>query len=171
MEANPYSTPTSNPYGAVSTIGEDAVSPGTIAQLAGTKPWVRFLSVLMWIGTVFMILASVGLIIAGVMGIGAGSNNNGLAAMGGFVAMGVFYGVMTLLILYPTLKMSKYATCIGRLLESRSVADLESALTEQRRFWKFYGILMVIYLCFIVVAIVASLVIPGVMMMNKPGGM
>lgn len=170
MEANPYSTPAANPYGAVSTIGEDAVSPGTIAQLAGTKPWVRFLSVLMWIATVFMILGSVGLIIAGAMGLGAG-RDNGLAAMGGFMAVGIFYGIGTLLILYPTMKMSKYATCIGRLLESRSVADLESALTEQRRFWKFYGILMVIYLCFILIAIVASLVIPGVMMMNKQGGM
>lgn len=59
--ANPYSTPAANLYGAATGGGADAVSPGTIAQLAGTKPWVRFISVMMWIGVVFMILGAIAL--------------------------------------------------------------------------------------------------------------
>ncbi|HEY1049481.1 MAG TPA: hypothetical protein VGE39_06990, partial [Prosthecobacter sp.] len=100
MEANPYSTPAANLYGT-STGGGDVVAASTIAQLAGTRPWVKFLSVLMWIFSVLAILASVGLLIAGLMGVSA-NGNPGLAAMGGLVPLGIFYSLMTLLILYPT---------------------------------------------------------------------
>ncbi|HEY1050343.1 MAG TPA: hypothetical protein VGE39_11330, partial [Prosthecobacter sp.] len=75
----------------------------------------------------------------------------------------------TLLILYPTMKLSKYAACIRRLKETHSVADLDAALTEQRRFWKFYGILMLLYLCLLLIGIVAAIALPGVRMMNRPG--
>jgi magnesium-transporting ATPase (P-type) len=162
METNPYATPAADPFGAVSGLSSDAVSPGTIAELTGTKPWVRLFSIVMWIGTVLMVLGGVVMLFIGIAGIGAASGDAGsaLAAMGGFTVMGVMYTLMAFLIIYPTLKLSKYASKISQLSQSRSVDDLNAALAEQRRYWKFLGILTVIYLCIFILGLLSSLLIP-----------
>ena len=76
----------------------------------------------------------------------------------GFMSgIGFFYVLMAFLYIYPTLKIWKFGTAIGKLVQSGSSADLENALDQQRRFWKFIGIMMIImlvvYLVFFVVVI------------------
>ena len=156
MEANPYSTPSANLYGAASGAGADAVSPSTIAQLTGTKPWVRFISVLTWIGAILMVLAAVFMLVAG---------SSGMAQM---VGMALYYGVMAFVIIYPAMKMWKYANSIGRLAASHSVADLDAALAEQRRYWKFSGIMIIILMCLAVVGLIAGVAL-GVTAMKGAG--
>jgi len=98
--ANPYSTPAANLYGAASGGGADAVSPGTIAQLAGTKPWVRFISVMLWIAIGFMILGAIGLGSMMVLGL---NQKNSASPFGGMemVVIAVMYGIMAFLYIYP----------------------------------------------------------------------
>lgn len=146
MEANPYSAPAANLYGNASGTGDDAVSPGTIAALAGTKPWVRFISVMLWIGIVFMILGALaigGMMVAGL----SGAAKTG--PFGGYemIIIAVLYGVMAFLYIYPAVKLWAFANRIGSLSSTRAVADLDAALNEQRRFWKFFGIMMIIMIC------------------------
>ena len=149
-----------NPYAAPAAGGDLAdlsggVHPLVLAELRGTRPWVRFLSVLMWIVVAFMILAIIGQIMFGtVMMQMAGVKEVGAAYT---VMVTVIYGFATLLVLYPTLKLSKYASGITRLVQSRSSTDLAAALAEQRRFWKFHGIITLIYLSLVVLAIVLAL--------------
>ena len=146
MEANPYSTPAANLYGNASGTGTDAVSPGTIAALVGTKPWVRFISVMLWIGIGFMIIGA--LAIGGLMAAGlSGASKAG--PLGGYemVIIAVMYGVMAFLYIYPAVKLWAFANRIGSLNSTRAVADLDAALNEQRRFWKFFGIMMIVMIC------------------------
>lgn len=145
--SNPYATPSANLYGSTSGGAADAVSPSTIAQLAGTKPWVRFMSVLMWI--------AISLIILGIIGVGV------VMAMGAPKAIGTseliiigVYGVMIFFYIYPAVKMWKFANRVKSLMETRSLADLDAALTEQRKLWKFVGILTIITLCIYLVFII-----------------
>ena len=145
---NPYAAPTANvqPSG-----GSGVVPPDVINELTGTRPWVRFISVLMWIGcSIFLLIVVVNLFL-GIWGgstlIKSGSAGAGVAFM---IGTTIGYGLMSLLVVYPTMKLSKYASNIGRLADSRSFTDMAAALREQRRFWKFYGILMIIYLSFVV---------------------
>jgi Family of unknown function (DUF5362) len=160
MEApptNPYSTPVANLYGAPAGGAADAVSPSTIAMLAGTKPWVRFLSVLMWISIGFMLLgaASIGVLSA----IGA-SKSGAPSPFGGkeMIVIAVVYGILAFVYIFPAVKLWKYASRIGTLGSTRSVADLDAALKEQRSFWKFIGVMAIIlislYLIFIIAAVV-----------------
>ena len=72
-----------------------------------------------------------------------------------------FLGITAVLIVYPTLKLSKYAANISRLVESHSFADLNDALAEQRRFWKFYGIIALIYIILVALGVLSSLLGPG----------
>lgn len=152
MEANPYSTPTANVYG---TSSGDSVSPSTIAQLAGTKPWVRFMAVIMWISTIFMILAAVAMLVGGASGMGKMGGGTAVEA-GMLTGMAIYYGVLAFVMMYPSIKLWKFANSIGRLNASHSVADLDAALTEQRRYWKFLGIMMILFICLALVGLVAA---------------
>lgn len=153
---NPYSTPSADLYGSASSGGSEAVSPGTIAQLAGTKPWVRFVSVLLWIGVVFMLLAAAGMLAMSIFG-GAQMKNAPFAGAQMIILVAV-YGVMAFLYIYPAAKLWAYANRIGTLNTSRSVADLDAALGEQRRFWKFIGVMTVAVLCLYLVIIIGFVV-------------
>ncbi len=132
VDLNPYAAPSAN---VVQGAASGAVPYAVIDELKGTKPWVRLVSVVMWTGCVVFIFVVIGLFISGL------SRGSGAYALG--TAFG--YGIFSLLIIYPTLKLSKYASNIAKLVESHSFADLTAALAEQRRFWKFYGILLLIY--------------------------
>lgn len=155
MEQNPYLTPSANLYGA-STGGGDNVSPSTVAQLAGTKPWVRFMSVLMWIGAAFCLFGAVIVFLASSQGaMGLPKGNNTAYNLGFAVGMAAYYGVAAFMMLYPAIKLWKYANAIGRLVAAPTLAELDSALTEQRRYWKFTGILVLVSFSLVVLGIVA----------------
>ena len=138
--SNPYASPAANLYGSASGGGADAVSPSTIAQLAGTKPWVRFMSVLMWIVISLVIL---GIIVFGIMMTMGASKSIGTSELIIIAA----YGVMIFFYIYPAVKMWKFANRVKSLMATRSLADLDAALTEMRKLWKFTGIITLIAIC------------------------
>ena len=57
---NPYSSPQSNLFGGTDATSGDGVTQGVLLQLQKTKPWVRFMSVMMFVGAAFLVLAAVG---------------------------------------------------------------------------------------------------------------
>ena len=156
VNLNPYAAPSSSSQSAA--IG--AVPSAIISELTGTKKWVRLISVVMWIGFAFVMLHAASLFIFGAVGLSSlvpGQKELGLSL---FIGIAAVYGVFILLIIYPTLKLTKYASNISRLAESKSFTDLAAALAEQRRFWKFHGIILAIYLIF--AALFILLILAGV---------
>ena len=136
-EVNPYKAPESNVIGQSS----GKVPLATIDELSGTRPWVRLIAGLMSIASALFIVAAVGMVAS--VGFAASAKGGGL---GSVIMMVVFMGMTAMLIVYPTKKLSNYAANIRTLVESQSFADLNRALAEQRRFWKFYGIIALIYI-------------------------
>jgi hypothetical protein len=157
MESNPYSSPAANLFGSTSGTSAESVSAGVISQLKRTKPWVRFIGVMMWIFVVLMLLVAAGMIIGGsAMGSIMEKTNPGMPA--GFMAgMGAMYVLLAFLYIYPAVKIWKYGTSIGKLVLSGSNADLENALDQQRGFWKFIGIMMLIMIIIYAIAIVVMI--------------
>jgi len=155
MSIDPYSSPAAHDsppsYSAAS-----AVSQGVLAQLAGTKPWVRFMSVLMFIGAGFMLLAAFMMLAMG--GTMAATAKTGGAALpaGMMSGIAVLYAVFAGVYVYPALKLWKYASRIGALLTTGAMMDLESALNEQRSFWKFLGIMVIAMFVLYFVVIIAA---------------
>ena len=154
LPANPYSTPSADLYGSATGGGTETVSPSTIAQLAGTRPWVRFMSVLMWILSAFMVLVTVVMIFISASGVMKSTGNSAYNS-GILVGTAIYYGVISFVIIYPALKLWKYANSIARLMATHSIADLDTALTEQRRYWKFHGIMAIIGISFAVIGFIA----------------
>jgi hypothetical protein len=160
---NPYATPSANPYGSNPLSMEGSVAAETIAPLAGTKGWVQFMSILLWIGVGFMILGGIGMMAAGSVlssTIAKTQPNNPFAGQGFMLGMGAMYLLMAVFYVYPAIKLWSYGSRIGKLKSSLSVADLNASLHEQRRFWKFTGIvviiMMIIYLLFVVGLVAAG---------------
>lgn len=168
---NPYSSPVANLFGSATSSVAEAVSPSTIAQLAGTKPWVRFMSVIFWLAGLFLVLLCsfyALLAASGTLNNPEFTSNPAIAGnpmlsknpavfTGILVGTSVYLGVFAFLTIYPALKLWKYANCIARLMASRSIADLDAALTEQRRYWKFHGIMTLIGICMVLIGIIAFL--------------
>lgn len=167
--SNPYSSPVANLFGSATNSVAEAVSPSTIAQLAGTKPWVRFMSVIFGIGGLILVLMSclyALLAASGTLNNPEFTSNPAIAGnpmfsknpailTGILIGTSLYLGVFAFLTIYPALKLWKYANCIGRLMASRSIADLDAALTEQRRYWKFHGIMTLIAICMVLIGIIA----------------
>lgn len=150
---NPYAAPKAGPAQASAVSG--SVPYPVMQELRGTQPWVRLISVLMWIVSIINLLGLAFYLVIGLIGAG-GMADSGKVGIGvGFALfIVVAVGISAMLVIYPTLKLSKYASSISRLSLSQSFTDLTLALAEQRRFWKFCGILCTIYLVFLIVGIV-----------------
>jgi len=140
--------------------GEGRITELMIQHLSRTKVWVILISVLLFIGSGFLLLASLGMIIMGAAGSASGGIEN---ALGGIPAVGagVLYILFSLLYIYPAVKLWKYGSSIKQLTMSRSVSALEIALDQQRAFWKFTGIIAIIMIVFYIVLIV-GLIVAGV---------
>lgn len=164
--ANPYSAPAANLYGSSAGGSADAVAASTIAQLAGTRPWLRFMSIIMWLGCGLMGFMSFFYAMIGTVGAAQFESNPALKGNPAFagnpkfltytmLGTAVYMGLITLLMIYPAVKLWKQANRIGELMQSRSTADLDAALTEHRRYWKFNGIMVIIGICLMVVGFIA----------------
>lgn len=170
MESNPYTSPSANLFGSTSGTFAEGVPQEAITQLQGTKPWVRLIGVIMWIAVALMMFGGVAVTLAGVSGISQVTQGRA-GGMDGAMVIGIAVGYMigALLYIYPTVKIWKYGSCIGRLVNSRSPEDLVAALNQQRSFWKFIGILVLITIV-IYVLIIAAAVLFGVAAGMKNAG-
>lgn len=136
-----------------------AVGSAVVEQLARTKGWTRFFSILMWIGAVFLLLGGAVMVFMGLAaGATSGQIEEQLAAVGGGLGIGVVYLVMAFFYIYPALKLGGYSSRIADLMNAPNEANLIAALNEQRAFWKYVGILMIVMFVFYAIAIVVMIV-------------
>ena len=154
MLSNPYSTPETRDFRAEG----GAVAQEIISVLLATRPWVRLMSVMMFIGAGVMLLAALAMLIAG--GAALGMDSGDLAGMTGGVAaaLSVLNGFFGLLYIYPALKLWRYASGINVLASVQDSTSLHAALDQQRAFWKFIGIMILVILSLYLLIIVVALV-------------
>ncbi len=164
METDPYSSPAENPSGS-NLASAGLVSAAAVQQLAATKPWVRFISVMTFIGAGFMSLGAAGMAMMGAMGVtgamGASSRNQVANPFVGGMGFGVaaLYMVLAIVYLFPGVKLWKYVTAIAELIRTGRDEDLVAALNQQRSFWKFMGIMMIIMICLYILATVGVVIV------------
>lgn len=151
-QSNPYSSPRASgarPSEGAPGTGAAAVSEGTIEMLRQTKPWVRFLSVMGFLGAALLVLAGVFLMLVGGSGPGAPPR-----------FLGIIYLPFGLLYIVPAVYLWRYADGIRDLIFGRRVEQLEDALQSQKSFWKFAGVMTLVVLVLYVVGILLALAMP-----------
>jgi Family of unknown function (DUF5362) len=156
---NPYSPPAAPaapgivypapPYGA-------SVGDGAIEMLRLTRPWVMLISIMCFIAVGLLLLAAAAVGLVGLM--------PSTAAKGGpfpMALLGLFYVPFAAIYIYPGVKLWKFSAAISTLLGTRSAADLENALRQQKSFWKYSGIaaiaMIVLYFVIFVGAVVVGI--------------
>ena len=74
-------------------------------QLARTKPWVRFFSVMMFIGAGLMLIAALGMLLVG--GLGAAGVKGSASALPAAAGAGIaiIYGAMAFIYIFPAMKL------------------------------------------------------------------
>ncbi len=142
-EVNPYQAPqiTPSPSDFGDAAGPDPNLARAADMLAQTKPWVRFMSVMVFIAAA--IYGMLGLLIV-IGGIAADMH----LPFGGIV--GIVYIVMAIFYIVPGIFLWNFADRIGAFLFHRTPGALASALESQKSFWKFVGIFTLVALCLFV---------------------
>lgn len=155
---NPYQTP-ATPPGQQETYSGGSVSMRAVAHLARTRPWVQFISILLFLGAGLMLLYGVGMFIGGGV-LMAAPNKSAAAALpfGVFVVMAVIYLVTGVTMLLTAIRLWQYGSAIGSLLTTASTPALEAALDRQRAFWKLSGIVCIIMIAMSILGVIAAVI-------------
>lgn len=138
----------------------DLLTPGMLEALKKTKPWVRFLSIIGFLCVVLMIVLGIGVAVAGTFFGG----KQGASGFQGplLIGMAVFYVLLGILYIFPSLYLFRYAGAIGEALAAPSKsAAVENALRHQKSFWKFAGILTLVMFLAYIPGILAAIAIPN----------
>jgi hypothetical protein len=150
MNDQHYATPTAELTSDSGNLS-DILKP-----LTATRPWVRLCSILGFISTFFMIIAGVGLMVGS-------TAMSGQAASGmpfPLSAVGFFYLIIGLFYLMPSIYLFKYASAIRAAEASHAMQDITAAMTFQKSFWKFVGIVALIMMVIMLIGIGAAVMIP-----------
>ena len=127
-----------------------------VEYLRQTKPWVRFISILGFIGTGFLLLAGLLLIV----GSSFVSSRFGSGLGGVPIALiGLLYAILGALYIIPVVFLFRYANGIQKALSVDLTGGMEDALRSQKSFWRFVGILMLILLILQVVVLVFAVLV------------
>ena len=126
-ESNPFQSSFTPGSQAEGTPEVEAVIDEVSHLLAQTKPWVRFLSVLGFIGTG---LAVTFFLVSGFLGVGAP----------GPMELIIMAPMCVLFYLIPSVLLWKYANRINDFLGSANPGSFSVALIAQKSFWKYVGI-------------------------------
>jgi len=132
------------------------VSENALASLNATRPWVKFLAIMGFIGIGLMVLAGLVMTFAFSMI----PTKPGMPQFG--PAIGIIYLIFAGIYLMPTLFLYRYSKAIAAI-PSAGQGALEEALKNQKSFWKFMGIVVLIIVCLellvLVIALLAGLAV------------
>lgn len=125
------------------------VTPLMIEHLRATKPWVRFMSIMSFIGAGLMVLLGLFMIL---MPIAPGMKGFGVGPI-----VGLIYIAMAAIYIAPAVFLHRFASAIGDLMVGGGDVALEAALGSQKSFWRFVGILTLVVVCIYALIIVVAI--------------
>jgi uncharacterized membrane protein len=157
METNQQESPES-----IQQVPILQVTPESVSYLATTAKWTKFLSVLGFVFSGFLLLA--GVVLTVFFGsVGSQLESSKLPFINsGFI--GVIYLVIALIYIWPVIYLNNFSNYATRAVKSGNTEILTRALLNLKRLFKFMGILMIIMLVVYLIAIVA-IIVAGSMLM------
>jgi hypothetical protein len=146
---NPYKAPASTEAPASSATAGTA-TPKTRELLGQAAPWLRFLTVLGYIGLAVIVIVAVVLFFVG------GSMGGAAAPWLGFV-LGLVYLALGLVFYFPLRIQGRLTKGAKRYKIQGDAADLEAVAAGVKGLAKFYGILAIVLVALYLVIIVGAI--------------
>ena len=130
------------------------ISEDVRSYIYDMSKWARFLSI---VGFVFsaMIVLSAFSTSAFLTGLAATSPGNPLLALGA-TGLTVIYLLIGLLQFYPSFLLFKFSTAAMQAVLFADQEGLNTAMSKLKSFFKFWGILTIVFLVFYILVIVAA---------------
>ncbi|MFZ2492741.1 MAG: type II secretion system protein GspG [Thermoanaerobaculia bacterium] len=143
----------------VSPASAGELSAAMLDSLAKTRPWVKFLAILGFVMVGILVLVSLGMAGYGIWLFMDGKREGAMVA-----GIGVLYLVMGVVYIFPSRYLWRYASSIGEAIEAPSKTHaVEAALSHQKSFWKFVGIVSLISILLYIPGVIAAIAIPNVL--------
>ena len=161
---NPYASPQAEIVAENKLINQNALTDLMLKHLKDASPWLRFIGILSYIGCGF--LALTGIITMTAMGALTSAWEslanldflNGLFTTAFSISMGITYIIIAVICFFPAHFTYNFGSKLRDYFLNGRDQELEIAFKNNKSLWKFYGIVMIIYLAFIPVLIVISIV-------------
>jgi hypothetical protein len=168
MSDNPYQSPQTDVNGINPLASQGRLTETMIRHLKGASPWLRFLGILGFIGAGGTMLGGVLFLIAGTLGeslfsrVFSAADAVDAADMGIVSGLTLFSGVLIvitgIICFFPARFIYNFGSRIKNFLQNNSEGELEAALKNNKSLWKFTGIVTIIYLAFLPVMFVFSVI-------------
>jgi hypothetical protein len=75
--------------------------------------------------------------------------------------LGILYILTSVFYLVPSIWLSKYSSAIASFLKGGDSVQLGKALAYQKSFWKFVGILVLVFIIIAILGLLAAIFIPA----------
>ena len=157
LAARPADATGTEPVSYRTHSGELPFSAAALDSLRRTRPWVMFLGILAYVGAGVIVVGSLFMAFGMSMARGARGGPN-MSGLGLLVALYLAFAVVYVVV---GVYLTRYASCINRVVATRYVTDLEAAMEIQRSFWKFMGILAIVIMVLYCVVIAGVMVFAG----------
>jgi hypothetical protein len=157
--SNPYQSPRAESEPAAALTNQGVLTENMLFYLRGASPWLRFIGVLTYIGSGFMVAAGLVMMVVmpGFSGISLSSFTDGwMRGLEGVA--GLIYIIGGVIIFFPARFTYNFGAKIRTYLQNNTEQELELAFKNNKSLWKFYGILSIVYLAFIPVALVIGII-------------
>jgi hypothetical protein len=137
------------------TLSDEVVQP-----LRRTRPWVKFIAIMGFIGCGFIVLDA--LFVFWGFAILPGAKTSQALPLGPMMALVLLYLVIAFFTYFiPSLLLARYASTLGRIETNATLEKLAEAAERQRRFWKYCGVLLIVGISvFVLFVIGAAIAIP-----------
>lgn len=127
------------------------LSQTMLESLRSTGTWARFIGVVSYVGLGFLVL---GTVIIGVAGVAQLGTPQGIGMLVGAIVC----AILTVIGFMFVSRLWGFATYCTTAANSGSTDDLARAQENSYRYWRFYGILMIVLLSIVVLAIPVAII-------------
>jgi len=164
---NPYQSPETVAVPVTPLLTQGALTDTMLMYLKGASPWLKFIGILGFIGAGLTALWGIIFFAAGSAVGQFWSSIPGLESFNTFSnAAGAAFGILTgmliigaaALIFFPSLFLYRFGTKIHSYIRNGLDQDLEQAFKNNKSFWKFSGIICIVYLAIIPLSIIIAVI-------------
>jgi magnesium-transporting ATPase (P-type) len=155
-----------NPYESTQTdldekkpeVSQGFFTDPMIEHLQAASPWIKFMGVMSYISAGICILMGIIFVLFRFFGEDFDISE---IFFSGVVnsTLGVLYLVMGIVLLFPAKYLSTFAAKIKLFVQTKQEQDMEIALSNNKSFWKFYGIWIIVSLALIPVIFIVAIVL------------
>jgi hypothetical protein len=147
----------------IQTTAELQITPEAVSFLATTARWTKFLSILGFIMTGFLIIAGIALSVF-LSTFGNTMENSGPMSYFNSGYIGLIYVAFAIIYIWPVIYLNNFSNATTRAVRSGSTERLTYAFRNLKRMFQFIGILTIVLLVIYVIAIIAIVVAGSLML-------